>query len=89
MLIMVCLPAFFCRISVWHVVEPQPHNAALGPGSYGGAVLVRSSSGSCGVDVSRCSFTNNSAELTVRVDWTLNMVRITSYMLSDDRVMSC
>jgi hypothetical protein len=42
------------------------HNAALGPGSYGGAVLVRSSSGNSGVDVSGCSFTNNSAELTVR-----------------------
>jgi hypothetical protein len=31
------------------------HNAALGPGSYGRAVLVRSSSGSSGVEVTGCS----------------------------------
>jgi hypothetical protein len=40
------------------------HNAALGTGSYGGALLVRSSRGA--VEISRCSFTNNSAELEVR-----------------------
>jgi ribonuclease HI len=45
------------------------HNAALGPGSYGGAVLVRSSSGNSGVEVTGCAFTNNSAELTVRVGY--------------------
>jgi ribonuclease HI len=65
------------------------HNAALGPGSYGGAVLVRSSSGSSGVEVVGCSFTNNSAELTVSIYSTLITVCITSCFLSDDRVMSC
>jgi ribonuclease HI len=39
------------------------HNAAAGTGSYGGALMVRASSG--GVEVLGCSFTNNSAELQV------------------------
>jgi hypothetical protein len=60
------------------------NNAALGQGSYGGAVLVRSSSGNSGVEASGCSFTNNSAELTVGLLFMLSMVIV----IADSKCLS-
>jgi hypothetical protein len=61
-------------------------NGALGEGTYGGAVLVRSSSGNSGIHANlanHCSFTNSSAELTVGDLLTVNLRLIMVWFASE------